>query len=118
MKLRKYVFMAIFALLFSIESQAQLVSIHIGRRSPPPPPRSACRTACPGPDYIWHDGRWSWDDYVRDYVWQAGFWEYVQPRYVQEPYRRSEYRDRRRDYDRDHDRGYGHGREKGRKHKH
>lgn len=81
MKVLKYIFIVFFFTIISYESQAQLVSIRIGRPSPPPSPRYASRPSCPGADYIWHDGRWAWDDYVRDYVWIGGFWEYVQPRY-------------------------------------
>jgi hypothetical protein len=82
MKSMKYVFLLSFFILMAVESQAQLVSIRIGRPTPPPPPRYAYqRSACPGAasDYIWHDGRWSWDDYVRDYVWVAGYWERIPP---------------------------------------
>lgn len=29
---------------------------------------------CPGPDYVWVNGYWDWDDYYRDYVWVDGTW--------------------------------------------
>jgi WXXGXW repeat (2 copies) len=80
MKSMKYVFLFSFFTFLAGESQAQLVSIRIGRPEPPPPPRHAYhRSTCPGSDYVWHDGRWSWDDYVRDYVWSAGYWERLPP---------------------------------------
>ncbi len=56
------------------------ISVQIGYPQPPPPRRIE-RPACPGPDYAWVDGRWVWDDYVRDYVWQRGYWVYVEPRH-------------------------------------
>ncbi len=111
MRLLKYIFIALCLSFISYESHAQLVSIRIGRPSPPPPPRAAYRPSCPGPDYIWHDGRWAWDDYIRDYVWIAGFWEYVQPRYEQRRYR-DDYRD---DYA---PRGRAYGHRKKNKHHH
>ena len=109
MKSMKYVFMFLFFTVISYESQAQLVSIHIGRPYPPPP-RHCSRPACPGPDYIWQEGRWIWDDYIRDYAWEAGYWLYVQPRYVQQPYYRSEYRGRGYERGRGHEREHEHGR--------
>jgi hypothetical protein len=113
MSILKYFFLLAFFSIISFESQAQLVSIRIGRPAPPPPPRHyAYRPSCPGPDYVWHDGRWSWDDYVRDYVWVGGFWEYVQPRCEPQTYYRSKNkgrgRGRDRDYDRDRNYDYSH----------
>jgi hypothetical protein len=46
----------------------------------PAPRVEVRRPPCPSPDYIWREGRWVWDDYVRDYVWSAGYWEYAPPR--------------------------------------
>jgi WXXGXW repeat (2 copies) len=73
-------FFSIVVLVFLVfKAEAQLVSINIGTRRVPPPPRHYARPACPGSDYVWRDGRWVWDNYVRDYVWYAGFWEYLPP---------------------------------------
>ena len=32
------------------------------------------RPPCPGPDYVWVEGRWVWDDYYRRDVWAEGYW--------------------------------------------
>jgi WXXGXW repeat (2 copies) len=69
--------LALFASSFANELSAQ-ISVRIGY-PPPPPPRRIERPACPGPDYAWVDGRWVYDDYLRDYVWQRGYWVYVEP---------------------------------------
>ena len=84
-------------------SHAQLVSVRVN--IPAPPPRTqVARPPCPNPDYIWREGRWVWDDYMRDYVWYAGYWEYAPPRrYEAPPVYRSH-----------HDKGRGHGRWKNR----
>ncbi len=85
-------------------SSAQLVSVRINIPAPPPPRTQVARPPCPNPDYIWREGRWVWDDYVRDYVWYAGYWEYAPPRrYEAPPVYRSH-----------HDRGRGHGYGRGR----
>lgn len=83
-------------------SHAQLVSVRVNIPAPPPPPRvQVARTQAPNPDYVWHEGRWAWDDYVRDYVWYAGYWEYAPPHRCETPppSRRSK-----------HDKGRGNGR--------
>jgi WXXGXW repeat (2 copies) len=69
----------LFSSTFMSDLSAQ-ISVQIGY-PPPPPPRRIERPACPGPDYAWVDGRWVWDDYVRDYVWQRGYWTYIEPRH-------------------------------------
>jgi len=86
-----------------------------------PPPYTAVRPPCPGPDYIWTDGYWD-QDYGRR-VWHDGYWNRqsygyrVQPRYDNggyEGYGRHDYdrgfrRDRDDDHDRDHRRDYRQG---------
>ena len=76
--LKKYTLLSTFFLSISMADISAQISVRIGY-PPPPPPRRIERTACPGSDYVWHDPRWVWDDYVRDYVWQRGFWEYAPP---------------------------------------
>jgi WXXGXW repeat (2 copies) len=71
--------------LLGTDMSAQLVSVRINLPSPPPPRAQVARPPCPSPDYIWRDGRWVWDDYVRDYVWSAGYWEYAAPRRCEAP---------------------------------
>jgi WXXGXW repeat (2 copies) len=68
----------LFVSTFMSDLSAQ-ISVQIGY-PPPPPPRRIESPLCPGPDYAWVDGRWVWDDYVRDYVWQRGYWAYIEPR--------------------------------------
>ncbi len=69
----------------STESHAQLVSVRINLPAPPPPRMEVRRAPCPSPDYIWREGHWDWDNYVRDYVWSAGYWEYAAPRRCEAP---------------------------------
>jgi hypothetical protein len=72
--------------LLSMATNAQLVSVRVNFPPPPPPPRVyASRPPCPSPDYIWREGRWVWDNYVRDYVWTAGYWEYAPVRRCDAP---------------------------------
>jgi hypothetical protein len=96
MKNVKLFLLAAFLLVLNVQTNAQLVSVRLNLPTPPPPRACASRPPCPSPDYIWRDGRWYWDDYVRDYVWTAGYWEYAPQRRYQEPY-----------YEQ---RGHGHGR--------
>jgi hypothetical protein len=84
--------------LLGTEMSAQLVSVRVNLPSPPPPRVQVARPPCPSPDYIWHEGHWVWDNYVRDYVWSAGYWEYAEPRRCEAP----QYYERR-------PRGRGHG---------
>ena len=90
--------------LLGTESPAQFVSVRINL---PAPRVEVRRPPCPSPDYIWREGHWVWDDYVRDYVWAAGYWEYAPPRRCEAP-PQYEYRGRGRG----HDRGHGHGHDK------
>jgi hypothetical protein len=30
--------------------------------------------SAPGPNYVWIDGYWSWDNYYREYVWVQAYW--------------------------------------------
>jgi hypothetical protein len=96
-KLKTVLFVCVLCLL-GTESHAQLVSVRLNLPSPPPPRMRVARPPCPSPDYIWREGRWVWDDYVRDYVWAAGYWEYAAPRRCEAP-----------QYYSQHSRGKGHG---------
>jgi WXXGXW repeat (2 copies) len=71
--------------LLGTKSHAQLVSVRVNLPSPPQHRVRDSRPPCPSPDYIWREGRWVWDNYVRDYVWSAGYWEYAQPRRCEAP---------------------------------
>ena len=71
--------------LFGTESYGQLVSVRVNLPAPPPPLVRVARPPCPSPEYIWHEGHWVWDNYVRDYVWSAGYWEYAAPRRYEAP---------------------------------
>jgi hypothetical protein len=93
--------------LFATASDAQLVSVRINLPSPPPPRQEVRRAPCPSSDYIWREGRWFWDDYVRDYVWRAGYWEYAPPRRCDAPDNYEQYGREKR-----HKRGHGNGRDK------
>jgi WXXGXW repeat (2 copies) len=105
-KFKTILVVAVFCFL-GIESHAQLVSVRINLPSPPPPRQEFRRPPCPSPDYIWHEGRWFWDEYVRDYVWTAGFWEYAPPRRCEAPEYYSQ-----RGKEKKHKHGRGNGRDK------
>jgi hypothetical protein len=101
MKKLKTSFFALGLCLLSTASNAQLVSVRVNL--PQPPRGYAARPPCPSPDYIWRDGHWVWDNYVRDYVWSAGYWEYAPARRCEAPPQYSRH---------DRGRGHGHGRDK------
>jgi hypothetical protein len=96
MKKLKTVLLAFGLCLLGFESTAQLVSVRVNLPAPPPLRREVARPRCPSPDYIWREGHWVWDNYIRDYVWAAGYWEYATP---PRPYQEPRY-----------ERGRGHGR--------
>ena len=110
MKKLKTLLFALGFCLLSTTSDAQLVSVRINLPPPPPSPRVyAAPPPCPSPDYIWREGHWVWDNYVRDYVWSAGYWEYAPARRCEAPpqyERREKGRGHKRGHDkyRDHDR--------------
>jgi WXXGXW repeat (2 copies) len=58
---------------------AQHVDIRIGLGRPRYGYAEPRRPPCPGPDYVWVEGRWVWDNYYRRDVWVEGYW-YLQPR--------------------------------------
>ena len=101
MKKLKTVLLVLGLCLLSLQSDAQLVSVRINLPAPPPLRREVERPHCPSPDYIWREGHWVWDNYIRDYVWAAGYWEYAAP----PPPRR--YEEPRYEH---HEHGRGHGR--------
>ncbi len=104
-KLKLLLFIAAFC-LFNAKINAQLVSVRVNYPPPPPPRYCASRPPCPSPDYVWREGRWVWDDYVRDYVWAAGYWQYAPPQRYQEPYYEHRGRGRGRGHERRERRGY------------
>lgn len=46
--------------------------VYVNEVPPAPYPRTEIAPICPGPDYIWIDGYWSWDDNC--YIWIPGVW--------------------------------------------
>lgn len=59
------------AFLISEDIMAQRIEVRIGGGH-----RYAAlsRPPCPGPDYVWVEGRWVWDDYYRREIWIDGYW--------------------------------------------
>lgn len=45
------------------------------------PPRNNYRPACPGADYTWVEGYWTYDRYYRRDVWVEGYWVRREPDY-------------------------------------
>ena len=52
---------------------AAQVSVGVGIRVGPPPPRLE-RLPPPRPGFIWAPGYWRWDPHVRRDVWVGGYW--------------------------------------------
>jgi hypothetical protein len=56
----------------SSAAAAQSATVIVGQ-APPPPVTETVVVARPGPDYVWIDGEWVWND---GWIWVGGHWGY------------------------------------------
>src|SRR5579862_5084044 len=68
----RWLLLAMFLLLVPSKSFAQVVGVSITVAPPALP--VYVQPVCPGDNYIWTPGYWSWSDDDGDYFWVPGTW--------------------------------------------